>query len=584
MATLALVRTLQLILFNCLLAAGESVASQALPGCKDECGNLSIPYPFGMTPGCYLNESFLITCNTSVSPHRPQLVNGNLEVTSITLEGQVEILHYVAKDCYNRNGTTADRNFPQLRTAMFTISNDRNKFIAVGCDTKAQIWAEREHNNNTYFTGCMAYCEKTDALHLNDSCSCVGCCQVSIPSGLKNLNMSVSSYYNHTHESKFSFSDKSFGELAHKEFLPMALDWAIGNEPCNVSEHKPDYACKQSSICYNPENRSGYLCKCKDGYNGNPYHPDGFYGDGEKDRKGCMRNQANVIKISIVIGLCVLVVIVGSSWLFFINNKRKLLNMKKKFFKQNVSTETVKIFTAEALKNATKNYDESQIIGKGGFGTVYKGILKNGTEVAIKKSKVVDQSQIKQFINEVIILTQINHRNVVKILGCCLETEVPLLVYELVSNGTLSKHIHCEDKAFSISWGIRLRIAMESAQVLSYLHSAASIPIIHRDVKLRSFTISSDGSNSVINNGPEEERNLANHFVLLKILDNKVEKEGAVEQIKEVAKLAKKCLNVKGEERPSMKEVAQVLEDVRRLRCEHPWAEVEETKFLLGET
>ncbi|TYI39275.1 hypothetical protein ES332_A02G087000v1 [Gossypium tomentosum] len=578
MATLALVRTLQLILFNCLLAAGESVASQALPGCKDECGNLSIPYPFGMTPGCYLNESFLITCNTSVSPHRPQLVNGNLEVTSITLEGQVEILHYVAKDCYNRNGTTADRNFPQLRTAMFTISNDRNKFIAVGCDTKAQIWAEREHNNNTYFTGCMAYCEKTDALHLNDSCSGVGCCQVSIPSGLKNLNMSVSSYYNHTRvwdfnpcsyafvvdESKFSFSDKSFGELAHKEFLPMALDWAIGNEPCNVSEHKPDYACKQSSICYNPENRSGYLCKCKDGYNGNPYHPDGcedideckdsslhnciserncfntpgsykcfctkgFYGDGEKDRKGCMRNQANVIKISI-----------------------------------------------EALKNATKNYDESQIIGKGGFGTVYKGILKNGTEVAIKKSKVVDQSQIKQFINEVIILTQINHRNVVKILGCCLETEVPLLVYELVSNGTLSKHIHCEDKAFSISWGIRLRIATESAQVLSYLHSAASIPIIHRDVKPTNILLDDNYTAKVSNfgasrlvlmdqtqlstmvqgtlgyldpeylctaqlteksdvysfgvvlvelltgktahsfEGPEEERNLANHFVLLK--------------------------------------------------------------------
>ncbi|MBA0765067.1 hypothetical protein Gotri_014328 [Gossypium trilobum] len=716
MATLALVRILQLILFSCLLAAGESEASQALAGCKDKCGNMSIPYPFGMTPGCYLNESFLITCNRSVSPHRPQLIHGNLEVTNITLEGQVEILHYVAKDCYNSDGTIEERTHPWLLAAMFTISN-RNKFIAVGCDTRAQIWAKREHNNGTYFTGCMAYCEKANALHLNGSCSGVGCCQVSIPSGLKNLTMSVLSYYNHTSvwdfnpcsyafvvdESKFSFSDKSFGELAHKEFLPMALDWAIGNEPCNVSEHKPDYACKQNSICYNPENRSGYLCKCKDGYNGNPYHPHGcedideckdssrhnciserncinspgtykcfctkgFYGDGEKDRKGCMRNQANVIKISIVIGLCVLVVIVGSSWLFFINKKRKLLNMKKKFFKQNgglllqqelheqrVSTETVKIFTAETLKNATKNYDESQIIGKGGFGTVYKGILKNGTEVAIKKSKVVDQSQIKQFINEVIILTQINHRNVVKLLGCCLETEVPLLVYEFVSNGTLSEHIHCEDKASSISWGIRFRIATESAQVLSYLHSAASIPIIHRDVKPTNILlddnytakVSDFGASRLVPmdqtqlstmvqgtlgyldpeylctaqlteksdvysfgvvlvelltgktahsfEGPEEERNLANHFVLwlkndrlFEILDDIVAKEGAVEQIKEVAKLAKKCLNVKGEERPSMKEVAQVLEDVRRLRCEHPWAEVavnlEETEFLLGET
>ncbi|MFQ6628576.1 hypothetical protein Gotur_008097 [Gossypium turneri] len=290
MATLAL-RILQLILFSCLLAAGASVASQSLPGCKLECGNLSIPYPFGMTPGCNLNEDFLITCNTSVSPPRPQLLDGNLEVTNITLERQVEILNYVAKDCYNHNGTNADWNFPQLRAAMFTISNDRNNFIAVGCDIKAQIWDEHEHTNSTYFTGSMAYCEKTDAFHLNGSYSGVGCCQVSIPSGLKNLNMSVLSYYNHTSvwdfnpcsyafvvdESKFSFSDKSFGELAHKEFLPMALDWAIGNEPCNVSEHKPDYACKQNSICYNPKNRSDYLRRCKDGYHGNPYHHDAIY-------------------------------------------------------------------------------------------------------------------------------------------------------------------------------------------------------------------------------------------------------------------------------------------------------------------
>ncbi|KAE8731807.1 hypothetical protein F3Y22_tig00002511pilonHSYRG00090 [Hibiscus syriacus] len=170
-------------------------------------------------------------------------------------------------------------------------------------------------------------------------------------------------------------------------------------------------------------------------------------------------------------------------------NEKEILSSKRGFTvtaranERQVSTETVKIFTAEELQNATKNYDESQIIVKGGFGTVYKVILKKGTKVSIKKSKVVDQSQIKQFINEVIILSQINHRNVVKLLGRCLETEVPLLVYEFVSNGTFSDHIHCKNKDRSISWEIRLSIATESAQVLPYLHSAASTPIIHRDVK-----------------------------------------------------------------------------------------------------
>lgn len=182
--------------------------------------------------------------------------------------------------------------------------------------------------------------------------------------------------------------------------------------------------------------------------------------------------------------------------LYFCIKKRKLIQAREKFFQQNgglllkerISTkegavEASRIFTAEELKKATNNYANDRILGHGGNGIVYRGVLRDTCIVAIKKSRTVDESQIEQFINEVLILTQINHRNVVKLFGCCLEDEVPLLVYEYVSEGNLYEHIHNQRGAGWLTWQNRLRIAAEIATTLAYLHSFASMPIIHRDVK-----------------------------------------------------------------------------------------------------
>ncbi|KAJ4813334.1 Wall-associated kinase family protein [Rhynchospora pubera] len=314
--------------------------------------------------------------------------------------------------------------------------------------------------------------------------------------------------------------------------VPTLLDWSISNETCEVAQRMENFECVSSnSVCIDQTTGLGYSCNCSKGYHGNPYLEDGCQDINEcADSSICSgsiclnepggyqclcppgtlgdpshgvacypRDHKMHIGITIAIGAgasAALLILVLATWFLIRRLKlRRNKKLKQKFFKQNNgllmqrlisptedASGRMKIYGLEELEKATNKFDQTRILGCGGHGTVYKGILSDLRVVAIKKSKIIKQSEINQYMNEVVILSQINHRNVVKLFGCCLEAEVPLLVNEFISNGTLSDHLHVQGRR-SLQWKDRLRIALETARAISYLHSAVSMSIFHRDIK-----------------------------------------------------------------------------------------------------
>lgn len=168
--------------------------------------------------------------------------------------------------------------------------------------------------------------------------------------------------------------------------------------------------------------------------------------------------------------------------------KRKLREFFKKNDGQLLQSMGIKIFKKKTIEKITNNY--STIIGKGGFGLVYKGAVDNDQKVAVKCPNPisVDTARQNDFANEVSIQSQISHKNVVRLLGCCLETNIPILVYEFIPRGSLYDVLHGngDDSNMTehkLSLDVRLGIAIESAEALAYMHSSASQKILHGDVK-----------------------------------------------------------------------------------------------------
>ncbi|PQM34477.1 wall-associated receptor kinase-like 3 [Prunus yedoensis var. nudiflora] len=529
----------------------------AKPNCTTHCGDVAIPYPFGIGPNkdCYLDKWFQIDCRhtnstTSANYSRqvPFLKSVNLELLNISLfkndRQSVRVKNPITFFSCEGKETRQPQN---LTGSPFIYSQTDNTFIAVSCGLSATLTSDHGTVRE-----CGSICQNNTNSDFGN-CHGIDCCEDILPKAELSSAFSIKIQSNSStsdpkgdckyaflvEEDWLMFNSSNFRDVKHMDNVPVVLDWILNAHDYGERfRGKTDQSGNQSTpFCNSYDDRNTMICACQPGMEGNPYllQPcqdiDECKGSNECGGDVCenfaggyscysninglrctQRHSAGgktgtykchffgraseIIILGLDSGVALLLLLINAWWVHKFLKKRKTIARKKMFFKRNggllleqqlssgkVNVDKIKLFDSKELEKSTNNFSIDRILGQGGQGTVYKGMLADGRIVAIKKSEKVDKSKLSEFINEVVILSQIIHRNVVQIMGCCLETEVPLLVYEFIPNGTLSQFIQEQIEEFPLTWDMRLQIATEIAGALSYLHNGASFPIYHRDIK-----------------------------------------------------------------------------------------------------
>ncbi|KAL3749842.1 hypothetical protein ACJRO7_010896 [Eucalyptus globulus] len=208
------------------------------------------------------------------------------------------------------------------------------------------------------------------------------------------------------------------------------------------------------------------------------------------DNTGMSTEAKLIISISTILGIMFVVIAIFGLWKWRaskrgITDKRGEMsfgNAWKDQLKQNDASQ-FKLFSFSSLILATNNFDATNKLGQGGFGPVYKGMLNDGKEIAVKRLSTSSGQGTDEFKNEIVLISKLQHRNLVRLMGCCVEGEEKILVYEYLSNKSLDSFLFDSKRKAELNWDTRFRIIQGIASGLLYLHHDSYLRVIHRDLK-----------------------------------------------------------------------------------------------------